>query len=131
MTTLLDPWTHAREIAQRLRHQSARLIVVLGAESWCEKCRTFRPVFDASASNAGPHDVWLWLDMEDHAEFIGPFLPPGLPMLLAYEGNQLTRAQVLDHQGTALDGVLADGRAQAGLADPGILTRIVREDWAP
>ncbi|MBB6583592.1 thioredoxin family protein [Ralstonia solanacearum] len=130
MTAQLDPWTHAREIAERLGHPSARLVVALGAESWCEKCRALRPVFERWASEAGPHEVWLWLDLEDHAEFVGAYLPPGLPMLFAYEGDRLTHAHVLESGVTAIDRALAGGAAQSGCADPGIRGRLLQADWA-
>ncbi|MET2526215.1 thioredoxin family protein [Ralstonia pseudosolanacearum] len=130
MTAQLDPWTHAREIAERLGHPSARLVVVLGAESWCEKCRVLRPVFDDWSIKAGPHEVRLWLDIEDHAEFIGAYLPPSLPMLFAYEGECLTRAQVLEPGIATMDHVLARTGIAVDLEDPGILARLMHEDWA-
>ncbi len=129
MMAPLDPWTHAREIAKRLSHPSARLVVVLGAESWCEKCRALRPVFDGWAIQAAAHEVRLWLDIEDHAEFIGPYLPADLPMLIAYAGGQLTHARVLKPGIETIDHAL--GAAQPSIqADPGILARLTREDWA-
>ncbi|AXV82009.1 MULTISPECIES: thioredoxin [Ralstonia solanacearum species complex] len=129
MIAPLDPWTHAREIAERLSHPSARLVVVLGAESWCEKCRTLRPAFDAWAMQAAPHEVRLWLDIEDHAEFIGPDLPADLPMLIAYEGARLTHAHVLKPGIETIEHAL-DGAGKPAQADPGILARLTRENWA-
>lgn len=129
MTAQLDPWIHAREIAERLAQPSARLVVVLGAESWCEKCRVFRAVFNDWAIQAEPSEVRLWLDLEEHAEFIGAYLPPGLPMLFAYEGGRLMQAKVLE-PGVTIDGVLVGERAPDDFADPGILERLLQADWA-
>jgi hypothetical protein len=130
MNRPLDPWTDARELAQRLSSPTARLIVVLGADGWCEKCRTFRPIFDTRAQEAAPEETWLWLDMEEHAEFIGPYLPPDLPLLLLYEGARLARLRVLEPKVEALEGSLAGEAEPPDLVDPGILERLVRNDWA-
>ena len=89
MNTALDPWNDAGLIAQRLNQQSAALFVIVGAEQWCEKCRDLRPHFDAFLANADSQATWLWLDLEEHAEFVGDFMPESLPMLIAYKGNQL------------------------------------------
>ncbi len=129
MTVQLDPWTHAREIAERLAQPSARLVIVLGAESWCEKCRVFRAVFDDWAIQAEPPEIRLWLDLEEHAEFIGAYLPPSLPMLFAYEGGRLSHAEVLE-PGVTIDSVLVGERAPNNFADPGILERLLQADWA-
>lgn len=130
MTAQLDPWTHAREIATRLGHPSARLVVVLGAESWCEKCRALRPIFDEWSAQAGPHEVRLWLDLEDHAEFIGAYLPPTLPMLFAYEGRRLTHAQALEPRIATIDSALVGEKVSSDFFDPGILERLLQADWA-
>ena len=129
MTVQLDPWTHAREIAERLAQPSARLVIVLGAESWCEKCRVFRAVFDDWAIQAEPPEIRLWLDLEEHAEFICAYLPPSLPMLFAYEGGRLSHAEVLE-PGVTIDSVLVGERAPNNFADPGILERLLQADWA-
>lgn len=130
MTAQLDPWTRAREIAERLAQPSARLVVVLGAESWCEKCRVFRAVFDDWAIQAEPPEIRLWLDLEEHAEFIGAYLPPSLPMLFVYEGGRLSHAQVLEPDVTTLDSVLAGEQVPSSFTDPGILERLLQADWA-
>lgn len=130
MNAQLDPWTHAREIAERLARPSARLCVVLGAESWCEKCRAFRTVFGDWAIQAEPSEVRLWLDLEEHAEFIGAYLPPGLPMLFAYEGGRLLHAKVLDPGITTLESVLSSKKISSCFTDPGILERLLQADWA-
>ncbi|MHA6863265.1 hypothetical protein [Ralstonia pseudosolanacearum] len=89
-----------------------------------------RPVFDRWASEAGPHEVRLWLDLEDHAEFVGAYLPPSLPMLFAYKGDRLTYAHVLELGITTIDRALAEGTAPSGFADPGIRGRLLQADWA-
>jgi hypothetical protein len=130
MSGLLDPWTQARELAERLRSPDARLVIVLGAEGWCEKCRSFRPHFNARAQEAAPEETWMWLDMEEHAEFIGPYLPDDLPLLIQYRGGRLVRLQVLEAKQEALTAALAADADQPAPDDPGIFQRLVRDDWA-
>jgi hypothetical protein len=130
MNQPLDPWTQARELAERLHSPDARLVIVLGAEGWCEKCRRFRPLFDARAQQAEPEETWLWLDMEEHAEFIDPYLPDDLPLLILYRSGQLVGLQVLEAKLEALQAALAADADQSIATDPGIFERLARNDWA-
>jgi thiol-disulfide isomerase/thioredoxin len=43
---LLDPWSDASQLAQRLQQSNSRLLILIGAEQWCAKCRDLRPQFD-------------------------------------------------------------------------------------
>lgn len=105
-STLLDPWDDASTIAARLQSPGAELTVVLGAEAWCDKCRRLRPAFDAlQAAQPAAEGAVLWLDLEDHAEFIGRFVPEDLPLLLRWRAGVCVQAAVL------LD---ADGQAATG-----------------
>jgi hypothetical protein len=130
MNTPLDPWLHAEELAHRLSRPGARLIIVIGAEAWCTKCRDFRPLFEARARQATPNESWLWLDMEEHAEFIAPYLPPDLPMLLCYEQAQLINLQFLDVSESAFDKALSYPAVDPAEADPGIRARLMQQNWA-
>lgn len=92
----LDPWDDAPAIAEMLQQPGAELTVVLGAEAWCEKCRRLRPLFDAmQTEQPAAGGVALWLDLEDHAEFIGRFVPDDLPLMLRWRGGACVRAAVL------------------------------------
>jgi len=95
---LLDPWDDTLAISSRLQQPGAELTVVLGAEAWCGKCERLRPLFDAARASASASDgVWLWLDLEDHAEFIGRFVPDDLPLVLRWrEGVCVQAALLLD-----------------------------------
>jgi hypothetical protein len=98
----LDPWRDAAEIARRLTLRDAQLLVAIGAEAWCAKCRVLRPEFEShSAAEAPAHVVWFWLDLEDHAEFIGDFVPVDLPLLLRYRNGQLIQASVIEELSAA------------------------------
>jgi thiol-disulfide isomerase/thioredoxin len=91
----MDPWADAQAIAQRLQQPNAELLAVLGAEAWCSKCQKLRPAFEQLASSLPAHVLPLWLDLEDHAEFLGSFIPPDLPLLLRWRQGQCVQAAVL------------------------------------
>ncbi len=92
----LDPWRDGPLIAQHLANPSTRLFIVLGAEAWCQKCRQVRPAFNTWAKQAESRDeLCLWLDLEDHAELLGGYIPDDLPLLLEYAAGQLVRSVVV------------------------------------
>jgi hypothetical protein len=138
MKTQWDPWDDAGELAQKLAEAGTLLYIVIGAEQWCSKCRDLRPQFDSLADQATPNEVWLWLDLEDHSEFVGDYSPPGLPILLAYRGAELHSCQLIentpDFLAQAIDQIREFRHAgrylDAALSDPGIRARLLMEDWA-
>ena len=92
-----DPWTDARALAGHLRGTGAELMVVIGAEAWCKKCERLRTAFDAlCAAATPPHVAWLWLDLEEHGDFLSVFVPPDLPLLLRWKGGQCIQAAVVN-----------------------------------
>ena len=92
----LDPWQDAAEIGRHLCRSGAELLVVIGAEAWCARCRRLRSRFEALCrAGMPPHVLWLWLDLEDHAGFIGNFLPPDLPLLLRWRAGQCVQAALV------------------------------------
>ncbi|ALV05354.1 hypothetical protein [Roseateles depolymerans] len=92
----LDPWADAQVIAQRLCQGETELLVVIGAERWCGKCQRLRPAFDQLAARLPNHVLPMWLDLEDHAEFLGGFIPPDLPLLLRWRQGVCVQAAVID-----------------------------------
>lgn len=91
----LDPWTDAQTIAQRLQQGGTELLVVLGAAAWCQKCQRLRPAFEQLACTLPQHVLPLWLDLEDHAELLGEFVPPDLPLLLRWSNAVCIQAALL------------------------------------
>ncbi|MFB9242201.1 thioredoxin [Massilia antarctica] len=131
-TACLNPWNDAAEIAVRIALPSARLVLMLGAEDWCEKCRIFRPIFDAIAmQRANQGETWIWLDLEEHGEFLGDYIPDDLPLLVAYKGAQLTHAVIAAQvSATTLEELLAQPSYIEHNALPDIRRRLMSADWA-
>ena len=117
----LDPWLDAKTLAQRLSEPNSTLVVVIGALAWCQKCRDYLPIFEAQAANAPEHHSHVWLDLEEHTAFLGPFVPDDLPLQLTYESSQLAHALVLRTSGE---------HALQHMRDPGIYARLCVHDWA-
>ncbi|NHZ83542.1 thioredoxin [Massilia sp. CCM 8695] len=128
----LDPWNDAAVIAARLKSRSARLVLIIGAESWCETCRALGPVFDTLAQQSSKQDdTWLWLDLEDHADFLDNFIPDSLPLLMSYSGAELSHA-VIPTRVTEAD--LLELLARPSVIEhsnlPDVRGRLMANDWA-
>ena len=129
--TLFDPWLDARRIADSLALPGAELITVLAAEAWCSKCRLLRPLFENNAAaDASDRRVWLWLDLEEHADFIDGFIPDDLPLRLHYRNAQLLRAGVwcAPNPESTDDRGLFEPTHPSSL--PPLWQRLSAEDWA-
>lgn len=130
MNRIFDPWADARLIAERQQLPGARLVVFLGAEAWCEKCRSLRPHIEAQAASASENDTWVWLDLEDHAEFLGDYVPEDLPQLIIYQGDVVTACQTFDLNFAEMNETTHRRLPPAFVkADPGIRSNLLREDW--
>lgn len=133
MNTLrsLAPWLDARLIAGRLQVAGAELLVALGAEAWCNKCKALRPAFEAlCAAQAPAHVTWLWLDLDEHAALLGNFVPDDLPLVLRWRAGELVQAAVLRgidpeaRPGERLEGVPLPPDA------PALWVTLQQQDWA-
>lgn len=126
---LYDPWDDASLLAARGRSPLNRLVVVLGAEAWCSKCRDFKPVFEQAARHAPSKDLWIWLDLEEHADFLGSYLPEDLPELLIYRNTELVQRAVLEdvHQFQAL--LTAPEQHFPAETVPEIANLLMQRDW--
>ncbi|MDR0702914.1 MAG: thioredoxin family protein [Azoarcus sp.] len=132
MSGLFDPWNDAAFIAGKLRSPANRLIVIIGAESWCEKCRNLKPHFEELARQAPAQDIMLWFDLEEHQEFLGQYIPESLPEMLIYRNTHLAARSLLPdgNRESLLAALQTTCLDQAGENDPGIARRLAREDWA-
>ncbi|HEY1398000.1 thioredoxin [Roseateles sp.] len=106
MSEPLNPWDHASEIARRLARPDAEFLTVIGASGWCSRCQVLQPRFEALSRGLPPHIVPLWLDLEEHAEFLGDFIPPDLPLLLRWRQGACVQAAIVE--GIEPDAVASD-----------------------
>jgi hypothetical protein len=101
-----DPWNDAQALAQHLQRLDAELLVAIGAEGWCGKCQRLRPLFETLCASAMPGGAaCMWLDLEEHGDFLDGFIPPDLPLLLRWRAGVCVQAAVVED--IALDGPLA------------------------
>lgn len=129
---LLDPWNDAAVIAARLATPNARLVVFIGAESWCERCRSLKPAFEATGRQRdNQNETWIWLDLEEHADLLNGFIPEDLPILMRYRGTNL--AEVLSGRAVTSTAFTEDIAGQPGDAMdglPDIRKSLMAADWA-
>jgi thioredoxin 1 len=57
------------------------LLVACFCAAWCDTCTLYRPRFEALAQ-ARPQHGFAWIDIEDHAEFLGEEDVENFPTLL-------------------------------------------------
>ncbi len=69
----------------------------------------------------------MWLDLDEHAPFIGDYLPDDLPELLIYRAGRLAGRAHLGPT-DSLDALI--GQATPSAHDPGLWRAFVRRDWA-
>jgi thioredoxin reductase (NADPH) len=62
-----------------------RLVVVSFCAAWCETCNEFRAGYERLAS-ARPHAAFVWIDIEDDAEWAGDVDVENFPTLAVYRG---------------------------------------------
>jgi hypothetical protein len=130
----LDPWLDAKPISQRLRTSGALLTVGIGAEAWCERCVELRSVFEMSMQE---HETRLWLDMDEHAELLGDFVPTDLPMVLQWQEGRLVRIAILEGVLDGVEDVAETGVPTARLRElaldtehPNLWLVLTNENWA-
>lgn len=100
---LLDAWDDFSKIKHILNNKKESIVIVLGA-SWCHKCDPVKKAIFRLAENVTPAVHWLWLDLEDHCEFLGNYSPETIPLVWVYQGDHLIRHGVVDeNSSTDLD----------------------------
>lgn len=77
-----------------------RLVVVSFCAAWCETCNEFRVGYERVAT-ARPHATFVWIDIEDDAEWAGDVDVENFPTLAFYRGGQTLHFGVsLPHETT-------------------------------
>jgi len=115
------------QLPARLAGQNAILVACLCAD-WCGTCREYLPKFQALAERLPTH-VFVWLDVEDHAELIGDDDIEDFPTLLVQDSTGIRfYGTLLPHIGhlEKLLATLMDTPAAAPLAGPDLLGALKR-----
>jgi thiol-disulfide isomerase/thioredoxin len=77
------------------------LLVAGLCAQWCGTCREYRPLFDAQSRVFDGQARFAWVDVEDHAEVMGPIDVEDFPTLLIARGHDvLFFGPVTPHAGT-------------------------------
>lgn len=63
-------------------------VVACLCAAWCDTCRSYRPGFEQLAA-AHPDKRFVWIDIEDQADFIGDIDVENFPTLLIQRGNDV------------------------------------------
>lgn len=70
------------------------LLVACLCAQWCGVCRDWQPQFAALAEHF-PQARWLWLDVEDCADYLGGYEPENFPVLAVQRGDKLLYCDAL------------------------------------
>jgi thioredoxin 1 len=93
----------------------ALLVACLCAE-WCGTCREYEALFEAQARRLDARFVWV--DIEDHDEVLGPIDVENFPTLLIARGDEvLFFGTVTPHAQTLLRLVETAARGEFGVID--------------
>jgi thioredoxin 1 len=96
--------------------ESELLVVCLCAE-WCVVCREYRARFDQVQAQ-WPGVQFRWVDIEDESDLVDPVEVDDFPTLLILRRSEPVFFGTVRPQGGALEGLLRDRLAGAGLAAP-------------
>ena len=111
----------------RLAGENLTLVACLCAD-WCGTCREYLPKLQALAERMPSH-VFVWLDVEDHAELIDDDDIEDFPTLLVQDATGIRfYGTMLPHIGhlEKLLATLSDTPAGAPLAGPDLLGALKR-----
>lgn len=78
---------HDRQQLLALANEPEWIVACLCA-AWCDVCKTYRADFDRLA-DAHPDKRFIWIDIEDEADFIGDIDVENFPTLLIQRGDAI------------------------------------------
>jgi thiol-disulfide isomerase/thioredoxin len=65
------------------------LLVACLCAAWCHVCEAYRATFDALAREFGPAARFVWVDIEDDEDTLGPIDVDDFPTLLIARGGAI------------------------------------------
>ena len=124
LMTILTPAADRATIADAFA-DPLRVVVVSFCAAWCHTCNEFRAGYERLA-RARPHATFVWIDIEDDAEWAGDVDVDDFPTLAVYRGGaplhfgvSLPKENVVGRLIDALaEHPVRDGIAEAVLALP-------------
>jgi thioredoxin 1 len=120
MTVLTAAPPDREQIAQAFADPSQTVVVSLCA-AWCDTCSEFRVRYEQLAQ-VRPRITFVWLDIEDDAEFVGDIDVENFPTLAIYRGADLLHFGVsLPQAGTVrrlIDAIAASATPSPGAPQP-------------
>ena len=63
-------------------------VVACLCAAWCDVCSAYRPGFEALAAE-NPDTLFLWIDIEDRADFVGDFDVENFPTILIQRADEV------------------------------------------
>jgi thioredoxin 1 len=73
----------------QLSHSSPELLVICLCAQWCGTCRDYRSIFDSVGAEFGGRARFVWLDIEDQADWMGSIDVENFPTLLMARDHEI------------------------------------------
>jgi hypothetical protein len=112
--------------------EPAKLLVVCLCAEWCGVCREYQERFDAVSALIQADDPsarFVWLDVEDEADFLHPLDVENFPTLLIGVGDSPRFWGTITPQATTLERLVrsaAHGTGNAALDNPALSALLAR-----
>ena len=97
MNNNLNLWDNAEYICTVLKNPLSKLIIIIGASEWCNKCAIVEREFHSISKNFPKETIALWLDVEDHSSFTNNYSPENLPEIFIYKNKKLVHRDYLNN----------------------------------
>lgn len=65
------------------------LLVACLCAQWCGTCRDYRPLFEGMQAHFEGRARFVWVDIEDQSDLVGPVEVENFPALLMAKGSEL------------------------------------------
>ncbi len=128
----INLWDHAEYISRTLKNKKSTLIILIGAEKWCQKCSLLKNEFNLIFSSLKDNIIPLWLDLEDHSSFIGNYVPYNIPEIFIYRNGNLKHRDFLTQNDILWNIDIKNfNGAKDDKVSKSIYNNIINENWSP